>query len=163
METLRCRIKRTSQTDYIDLCELYNDAKVWNYLGGKRTSQQIEDRISEWINPQKNCEYWTVREKASDGFLGCILLTPHYDGEYTQISYMFLSSSWGNGFAYETVSQVLHHVFKEQQYEKLIAEAQAANTSSCNLLKKLGFYEVKRIIRFNAEQVIFAIEKPFVG
>lgn len=118
--------------------------------------------ITEWINPQKNCLYWTVREKDSGGFLGCILLTPHYDGEDTQISYMFLSSFWGNGFAFEAISQVLRHSYENNLYNKLIAEAQCANTSSCNLLKKLGFYEVKRVLRFNAEQVIFAIDHKSV-
>ncbi|WP_414813291.1 GNAT family N-acetyltransferase [Paenibacillus sp. Soil766] len=68
-----------------------------------------------------------------------MLLTPHYDGEYIQISYMFLSSFWGNGFAFEAVSQVLCYSFEDKVYNKLIAEAQSANTSSCALLKRLGF------------------------
>ncbi|MGO4268847.1 GNAT family N-acetyltransferase [Paenibacillus sp. TAF58] len=162
METKRCSIKITNRADYNDLEKLYNDTKVWGYLGGQRSSQQIVDRITEWINPQKNCQYWTVREMVSGAFLGCVLLTPHYDGEYTQISYMFLSSFWGNGFAFEAISQVLCHSFEDKICNKLIAEAQSANTSSCALLKRLGFYEVKRVIRFNAEQVIFAIDHPSV-
>lgn len=132
METKRCSIKITNRADYIDLKKLYNDTKVWDYLGGQRSSQQIENRIIEWINPQ------------------------------TQISYMFLSSFWGNGFAFEAISQVLCHSFEDKEYNKLIAEAQSANTSSCALLKRLGFYEVKRVIRFNAEQVIFAIDHPVI-
>ncbi|MEX1030757.1 MAG: GNAT family N-acetyltransferase [Paenibacillaceae bacterium] len=160
METKRCSIKITNQSDYTDLGELFNDAKVWDYLGGQRSSHQIESRISEWINPKKSCQYWTAREKDSGEFLGCILLTPHYDGEYTQISYMFLSSFWGNGFAYEVVSQVLSHSFENNLFNKLIAEAQSANSSSCSLLKRLGFYEVRKVIRFNAKQVIFAIDHP---
>lgn len=61
------------------------------------------------------------------------LLTPHYDGEYTQISYMFLSSFWGNGYAYEAVSQVLYHSLENNVNNKLVAEAQSANTC---LIKK---------------------------
>lgn len=144
------------RADYNDLEKLYNDTKVWDYLGGQRSSQQIQNKITEWINSQYNCQYWTVREKDSGAFIGCILLTPHYDGEYSHISYMFLSSFWGKGFAFEAISQVLRYSFEDNVYNKLIAEVQSANTSSCNLLKKLGFYEVKRVIRFNAEQVIFA-------
>ncbi|CAH1210751.1 hypothetical protein PAECIP111893_03264 [Paenibacillus plantiphilus] len=159
METKRCSIEITNQADYIDLKKLYNDTKVWDYLGGHRNLEQIEDRITEWINPQENCQYWTVRELGSGAFLGSILLTPHYDGEYTQISYMFLSSVWGNGLAFEAVSEVLYHSFKDKAFNKLIAEAQSANTSSCALLKRLGFYEVKRVNRFDAEQVIFAIDQ----
>jgi ribosomal-protein-alanine N-acetyltransferase len=75
---------------------------------------------------------------------------------------MFLSSFWGKGFAFEATSQVLCHSFEDKVYNKLIAEAQSANTSSCALLKRLGFYEVKRVIRFNAEQVIFAIDHPVI-
>jgi ribosomal-protein-alanine N-acetyltransferase len=162
VETKRCSIKITNRVDYIDLKILYNDTKVWDYLGGKRNSQEIENRITEWINPQEKCQYWTVREIVSSAFLGCILLTPHYDGDYTQISYMFLSDFWGNGFAFEAVSQVLYDSFENKEYNKLLAEAQSANTSSCDLLKRLGFYEVKKVNRFNAEQVIFAIDHPVI-
>lgn len=161
METERCSIKIINPADYIDLKKLYDDAKVWDYLGGQRSLQQIEDRITEWINPQENSSYWIVRELVSGTFLGSILLTPHYDGE-TQISYMFLSSFWGHGFAFEAVNQVLCHSFENKAFNKLIAEAQSANISSCGLLKRLGFYEVKRVIRFDAEQVIFAIDHPYL-
>lgn len=74
VETKRCSIKITNRADYIDLKKLYNDTKVWDYLGGQRSSQQIENRVTEWINPQENCQYWTVREIVSGAFLGCILL-----------------------------------------------------------------------------------------
>ncbi|SER23674.1 Acetyltransferase (GNAT) domain-containing protein [Gracilibacillus ureilyticus] len=163
METERCNINLTKQSDYNDLVELYHDNRVWDYLGGKRSSQQIEKRISEWINPEENCMYWTVRERISSAFLGCIILTPHYDGEYTQVSYMFLSRYWGNGFAFETVSRVLHHFFKVNINKKLIAEAQSKNTASCSLLKRLGFQEIKKVVRFNSEQIIFAIDYPTIS
>ncbi|WP_165763733.1 GNAT family N-acetyltransferase [Halalkalibacter urbisdiaboli] len=163
METKRCSINITKRADYNDLVNLYRDTRVWDYLGGQRSSQQIDNRMIEWINPQENCMYWTVRERISGAFLGCILLTPHYDGEYTQISYMFLSSFWGKGFAFETISQVLRNFFEDNVNNKLIAEAQSKNTASCNLLKRLGFYEVKKVIRFNAEQVIFAIDYPIIS
>ncbi|MWC29185.1 GNAT family N-acetyltransferase [Paenibacillus sp. MMS18-CY102] len=159
METNRCSIKTTNRDDYYDIIKLYDDAKVWDFLGGKRSREQTESRITEWINPQENCHYWTVRETVSGAFLGCVFLTPHHDGEDIQISYMFLSSIWGKGFAFEAVSQVLCHSFEDKVYDKLIAEAQSANASSCALLKKLGFYEEKRVIRFNAEQVIYVLNK----
>ena len=158
METKRCSIKIANRDDYNDLKKLYDDTKVWDYLGGTRSSEQIENRITEWINPQENCQYWSVRERVSSAFLGSILLTPHYDGEYAQISYMFLSSCWGNGFAFEAISRVLEYSFENKVFNKLLAEAQSANTTSCALLKRLGFYEVMKVSRFNAEQVIFAID-----
>ncbi|MBP3951738.1 GNAT family N-acetyltransferase [Bacillus suaedae] len=163
METKRCSINITTQADYNDLVKLYRDTKVWDYLGGQRSSKQIEDRIMEWINPQENCLYWTVRERVSDVFLGCILLTPHYDGEYTQISYMFLASSWGKGFAFESIGQVLRDFLNDNINIKLIAEAQSKNIASCNLLKRLGFYELKKVTRFNAEQLIFAIDYSIIS
>ncbi|MZQ83024.1 GNAT family N-acetyltransferase [Paenibacillus sp. 5J-6] len=44
-----------------------------------------------------------------------------------------------NGFACEAVSEVVYHSFEDKAFTKLIAEAQSANTSSCALLKRLGF------------------------
>lgn len=72
METKRCRITTTNRDDYTDLVNLYNDAQVWDYLGGQRSTHQTENRINEWINLQENCHYWTVREKASGAFLGSV-------------------------------------------------------------------------------------------
>ena len=133
METKRCSIKITNHADYLDLLRLYNDTRVWEHLGGQRSPQQIEERIKEWVNPQENCHYWTVREKSSGAFLGCILLTPHYDGEFNQISYMFLSRIWGNGYAFEALSQVLRYSIEANVFNRLLAEAQSAVNAGINL------------------------------
>jgi len=142
-----------------DIRILYADINVWEYLGGTRNQEQINQGINDRISPSKNCTYWTVRRIETNEFLGNISLSLHHDGVYTEVSYQFLSSIWGNGYAFETVNELIQYAFNTLGLRELVAETQSANKASCNLLQKLGFYEKAKIIRFGAEQTIWAIRQ----
>jgi len=137
--------------DIPDIWKLYKDESVWTYLGGSRNGIKAIKGIIGMIFPSSNCLYWTVRHRETKTFLGCISLTPHHDGESIEVSYEFLSSHWGQGYAYEAVSAVIEHT----RLDTLVAETQVANTASRVLLAKLGFHEKERLTRFGAEQIIF--------
>jgi len=150
---------RTAFKDIRGINVLYNDANVWAYLGGKpNLARKIRGLISR-ILPGNNCLYWEVRSKDTNRFLGSMSLTPHHDGMYTEISYTFLSSIWGKGYATEAVGALVKYAFDVLGHEKLIAETQSANTASCAILRKLGFYEEQRLVRFGAEQIIWVIDR----
>jgi len=157
IETSRCYIKLTTTDDIFDIKSLYTDIEVWKYLGGQRSPKQINRGINSRIYPDKGCTYWTVRNKETNEFLGNISLTPHHDSTYTEISYEFLSYNWGNGYASETVGEIIKLAFNTLGLRKLVAETQSANSASCNMLRKFGFFEKQKIIRFGTEQIIWAI------
>lgn len=158
-ETARCIIKITTDDDSEDLYKLYSDQKVWEYLGGYRDRKRTEKDIQKIINPDRNITFWTVREKVTNVFLGLILLAPHHNEIDTEISYEFISSCWGKGYAAETIAEVIQHAFQSLGLKRLVAETQLANISSCKMLKKLGFNESQRVMRFGAEQIIWMITK----
>lgn len=68
---------------------------------------------------------------------------------------MFLSQAWGNGYAFETICELLNYAFNILGLSEVVAETQAANSASCALLKKLGFSDKQRITRFGEEQIIW--------
>ena len=157
IETPRLFVKPINADDKNDLKMLYKDIKAWNYLGGARSPENIETGIKEQIYPSEKDVYWAVRKR--DGtFIGNVSLTPHHDGEYTEISYIFLSEQWGKGFAFEAVSEIVNYAFFVLNFEILVAETQSANSASCKLLQRLGFTEEKRLMRFNAEQILYTRE-----
>lgn len=159
IETDSFLLIRTSNIDINDLLNLYSDEIVWSYLGGLRSKEQMLKGIDSQVSPAENHEYWVVRNKATTEFIGSISLTPHHDGKDTEISYEFLSKFWGNGYAYETIQAVINYAFNTKNIDRLVAETQAANLSSCRLLEKIGFEEEKYVIRFKNEQIIYVISK----
>lgn len=155
LETARCFIRKVSKNDELEIKKLYQDALVWRFLGGKRSVVQTEESIIGMFTPTLNYFYFSVFEKEKERFLGVISITPHHDGVDMEISYVFKSDIWGKGFAQETISLILSYTFQKFKFKRILAESQAANVNSCKLLCRLGFFEKKRIIRFNEEQIIF--------
>lgn len=157
IETDSFLLIRTSNIDINDLLNLYSDEIVWSYLGGLRSKEQMLKGIDSQVSPAENHEYWVVRNKATTEFIGSISLTPHHDGKDIEISYEFLSTFWGNGYARETIQAVINYAFNTKNIDRLVAETQAANLSSCKLLERLDFKEKKRVNRFSNEQKIYVV------
>ena len=159
LETERCLIKTMNRKDKQDLHRLCDDVNVWTYLGGQGTALHNRKRI-KYIGFIPISNRWTVRRKSDNSFLGEISLTPHHDGNDTEISYLFLSEHWGNGYASEAVRAVVNYVFRKKGLDRLVAETQSANVVSCKMLEKLGFDKVENLIRFGAEQTLLALDNP---
>ena len=160
-ETERCFIKTINRKDKQDLCRLCDDVNVWTYLGGQGTALHNKKKI-KFIGFIPTANRWTVRRKTDNSFLGEISLTSHRDGNDIEISYLFLSEYWGNGYASEAVRAVIHYAFSKKKLNRLVAETQSANLVSCKMLEKLGFHKVRNLTRFDSEQTLFAIDSPVV-
>ncbi len=161
METKRCLIKPISLDDKADLLRLCDDPNVWRYLGGYATAQHNKKNI-EYIGKMATPDRWVVRDKIDNFFLGEMSLTPHHDGEDIEISYLFLSEHWGRGYASEAAKEIVQVAFNEKKLDRLVAETQSVNLASCKVLEKLGFYQMKKLTRFNAEQILWAMDNPVV-
>lgn len=159
-ETERCFIRTFQKSDYIDVKKLYVDEEVRKFLGGTRQENSIEIVLDEMLNSSTDSFYWIVREKRADNFIGLVSLDPHHDGVYFEISYQFLPSWWGKGYATEVVHLIIKYALNELNLSKVIAETQTANTPSCKLLERLGMELERTINRFGAEQAIYSIKSP---
>ena len=161
-ETKRCIIKPISLDDKQDLFSMCDDIDVWKYLGGTNTANFHRTNIENLEKHLPDPNRWTIRNKSDNTFLGYLSLGTHHDGEDTELSYMLLSKYWGNGYASEVAREAIQYVFKLRGLKRLVAETQSANLASCKLLEKLGFYKLKELTRFNAEQTLYAIENPAI-
>lgn len=159
IKTERCVLELTSINDKKDLYTLYTDLKVWEYLGGPRNQERIKTGINSRIFPDKNSIYWTVRRNDTQMFLGNVSLTPHHNEIDIEISYEFLSSVWGYGYASEAVKAIIKYSFDNLNINKLVAETQEKNILSCKMLQKLGFQENESLIRFGAKQIVWCLNK----
>ena len=80
-------------------------------------------------------------------------------GDELEISYLFLPSCWGHGYATEAAAAVLEWLAEALPEEPVVLCTQVANETSVRLALRLGFRESERFMEFDAEQW-FGIRHP---
>ncbi len=158
-ETQRCFIHNLSESDYTDVRKLYLHHAVRKFLGGTLDQHAIRPVFDDMLHAGDDAFYWVVREKQTGGFLGLISLDPHHEGVCLELSYQFLTDSWGKGYAAETVRLIIHFALHELHLPRIIAETQIANVPSRRLLERAGMKLERTITRFGARQAIYVIGK----
>jgi len=156
LATTRLSLVPIQLRDILFYWQLAGCRNVRQYLGGPIPSRQRVSQFRRYLRGHPNVGIWVVRPSKQTKAIGLILLSPHKDGVYYEVSYQFLPSSWGQGFASEAVLRVIEHALSDLGMQKVIAETQAANAASCRLLVRLGFCEEQQLERFGAQQKIFA-------
>ncbi|RLL48335.1 N-acetyltransferase [Oceanobacillus piezotolerans] len=159
-ESTRCSINTLQNSDYAEVKSLYVNSEVRKYLGGIRHDDEMEAVFSEMLYADEDSFYWIVREKHTGDFIGLVSIDPHHDGICHEISYQLLPNWWGKGYATEVVQFIIHYVLYELNHFKVVAETQTANIYSCKLLERVGMKLERTVIRFGAEQAIYAKTRP---
>ena len=156
-ETERCVISIFQEFDSADVLKLFSNPEVRKYLGGVREPDAIDAALKEILAPEKDSFYWVVREKSTTELIGLISLNPHHDGTDHELSYQLLPEWWGRGYAAEAATMIVDYALYELLLPAIVAETQSENEASCKMLEKLGMKLEKKVIRFGAEQSIYAI------
>ncbi|MDH8679279.1 GNAT family N-acetyltransferase [Fusibacter bizertensis] len=156
--TKRCIITKFEKEHADFYYNLVTDVKVRKYLGGVPSEKHIEESINNFITNSVNM-IWVVKEKKSEELIGFIAIDKSEQFQQDEISYEFLPNCWGQGYAIETISEVLEYAFKTENKHELIAITQSKNKRSRNLLEKLGLRIKMTEIMFNEEQSIYQISK----
>lgn len=159
LETERCVLFDLKRADFIDIKNLYFNHDVRKYLGGIVDEAYLLKAAEVMLENEGESHFWVVRERISDSFMGLVSLTPHHDGEYTEVSYQFMPEWWGKGYGREAVQVVIKYGFMELNLPKIIAETQTANEASCRLLEWTGMEREKTLLRFGAEQAVYSIQR----
>lgn len=79
--------------------------------------------------------------------------------EAVELSYLFLPSAWGRGYATEACAAALDWLAGIRPGERVVLCTQTANAPSMRLAARLGFTEVMRFEEFGAEQW-FGVRTP---
>lgn len=139
---------------------LYMNEQVRAYLGGAIPEEHTLTKFSDTLlRSESDSYYWTVRLNNSNEFIGFVSLEQHVDGQDIEVSYEFIPRFWGQGYAEEAVNKVLAYAFNELNLNRVIAETQTANHSSCRLLAKVGMKLERTVVRYGAEQSVYKIDK----
>ena len=160
LTTTRCVLNKLADTDYADVLGLYTDEEVRKHLGGKIEEKQFRAKFMDMAAAMGDLFYWVVREKESENFIGLVSLDQYHHGVNKELSYQFLPTYWGSGYATEVVAMILEYALRELKLSKVVAETQTANERSCSLLERVGMKLEEKVVRFGAEQSVFSISTP---
>ncbi len=160
IDTERTKLSTVSEKDRGDLWLLYKNKDVRQFLGGTVTQAKFNEvYFSDFLKPKKLELYWTVRRKTDQAFIGFVCLGKHHESKSLEISYQFIPSLWGQGYAEEVLTEVIVHCFESLNLNQLLAETQTKNLRSVSLLEKLGFKKIKELQRFGADQSLYSKSK----
>ncbi|MDE0724235.1 MAG: GNAT family N-acetyltransferase [Alphaproteobacteria bacterium] len=158
LQTERCELKLLSQQDENDICSLYVDKTVREFLGGVVSREEFPEKFQNMLI-DADAVHFVVREKSNNVFIGLLTIDKHHDGHDYEISYQLSSAMQGKGYAYEAVQACIRYAFEAFKANRFIAETQSANRPSIKLLEKLGFTQEKQLERFGAMQSIYVIQR----
>jgi ribosomal-protein-alanine N-acetyltransferase len=150
-----CILDAFCKEDEPALIELFTSHIGREYLGGAVAPEMSRERAKQWISLSQSEPIWAMRSTKNQEFLGYVSLSEHHDGEDTEVSYELLPRHWGNGYAAQALTEALLRASTDYGLAEVVAETQSKNHRSIKLLKRVGMIEERRLIRFDAEQVIY--------
>lgn len=138
--TGRLVLDMLSVADVYFIFELVNTAG-WKRFIGDRQVHNSEDTIAyiEKILSNTAIHYRVVRLADTGTPVGVVTLIQRDYLEYPDIGFAFLPQYAKNGYAFEASDAVLHDVCSPGKLQTVLATTIPDNSSSIQLLKKLGF------------------------
>lgn len=150
----KCQLTELTVEDYDLFHKLYVNPDVRKFLGGLIAPEDIEDKFRKTLLADAESLFWVV-STIDQIQIGLVSLTAHHDAIDREVSYQFLPEYWGKGYAFDAVAAVLSYAKHTLKLDRVVAETQAANLASRNLLERLGMHHQQTLLRFGAEQVIY--------
>jgi RimJ/RimL family protein N-acetyltransferase len=157
IRTERLTLRQTESRDRPAFIELHASSRVNTYLGGPQPRAELESTVPEV--PGRRPGHFAV--DLNGEMIGLVLLERRSIGPPTRVrpasaevdlGYLFLPEAWGLGYAAEACTAALTWFGDTFPGEPVVLCTQSANASSMRLAEKLGFAEVERFEKWDAEQ-----------
>lgn len=158
LRTGRLRLIPVAWSDLPGLIALKSDPRVFAVmLGGVRTpvraAEELAQDIAAW--GARGYGIWTVRDAATDAFLGLTGLMDRPDGRGTALRFALWPEARGRGLAREAAGAALMFGHETAGLARIVAVARADNTASRAVLGGIGMVERERFLRDGTEMVLF--------
>lgn len=134
--------------DYSLIRELDNDPDVMRFItnGIPSNEKEVKRALNIFLTYNKSYNhkfgYWKALCKDTDKFLGWFHFRPLKsnldDIENIELGYRLMKDSWGQGYATEGSRALIDKAKKELVVKKVWAQTMLQNTSSINVMKKIG-------------------------
>lgn len=153
IETIRLILRRFRQEDTYDMYNNWaSDEETLKYLPWgphsdiNETWRRILSLTSSYKNP--NVYYWAIYLKSRNEVIGSISVELSNDkDESCEIGYCIGKNFWGREIVLEALRAVMHYLFYEVGYTKIIAKHDVLNHASGRVMQKAGMQYVRTIPR----------------
>lgn len=152
-----------SPGDLADLHALYSDPEVMKYIpgGNPRTLDETRDSLEKMMCNFERNDYgmFAVFERKEKRFISRCGLQPLENSGLIELSYTFVPSAWGKGYATEAAMEVLRAAFCDWGLEKVVAIAQEENRASTRVMEKIGMQNCGQGRFYDKDVVLYALER----
>ena len=144
IETLRLNLRRFEECDAKDMYHNWSsDPEVVKFLpwGPHQDIQVTERRIREWLlnYNNQNTYNWAICLKKDNIAIGSISVEIQNEVDRVcEIGYCLGKEYWNRGIMTEALRAVMHYLFYEVGYQKIIARHDVLNIASGRVMQKSG-------------------------
>jgi len=147
----RTLISPLSKKDIPEILEMYLETDAFKYVKPfqNKSSQFYSDFLNKKLNSNnKEIEFWTVREKENNAFIGTANLNQFATTSMTQLGCHIKKSNWSKGYASETLSEILTYGIESKKLKEIFGIFELDNIASKKILERLNF-------KFSENKVFF--------
>ncbi|WP_350280490.1 GNAT family N-acetyltransferase [Kribbella sp. HUAS MG21] len=157
IKTERLVLRAAEPRDRTTTIELLASPEVGTYIGGAQPREQLERALPD--APRRRAGHFVVELDGT--MIGLVTLDerdPNHPAQRrvdlakVELGYLFLPTSWGNGYATEACTAALRWLTEARPRTPVALTTQTANTASLRLATTLGFTETTRYEAWKAEQ-----------
>jgi ribosomal-protein-alanine N-acetyltransferase len=103
----------------------------------------VKELLDKWIlEGNSSLGVWAAEESTTGDLLGWFMLKKVMSDD-PELGFMITESKWGNGFATEIAKELIDYAFNTLSNKRVIASTDKENTSSINVLEKIGMKKYK--------------------
>ena len=146
------KLRRTTIEDVDLLLKLDKQPSTQKYLGGIKNKTK-DERILFLTKKELNKNAYTVL--LDNILIGFVELK--VSGEYGEVSYIFDCEYWGNGYATDSIKQLLDKAFNELKLNYVLAHTLYDNVASRRVLEKNNFSYNTEVIKNGSEFLEYII------
>jgi len=152
--TKRTIIEPLIEKDISNVIGMYMEPDSFKYV--KPFAGKSENFYTEFLKKKISTnigeiEFWTVREKANNEFIGTVNLNQFASTSMTQIGCHLKRKYWNNGYASELLAEILDYGINERKLREIYGIFEEENTASRKLLEKMDFKHFEKRIILDTE------------
>lgn len=158
-KTERLFLRKLNEDDAGFIFELLNSPGWIKFIGDRniKTSEDADNYIQKIIaNP--NVSYRVVTLQDTETAIGIVTFIKRDYLDHYDIGFAFLPSYNKQGYAFEATKEMLNDLLNAGEYSTILATTFPENSSSIQLLKKLGFSFSKEITNDELTLQLYAIK-----
>ena len=155
LTTKRLVLSPLCEADFEQLIPLYTNADARRYLGGALSYKNALVALDILL---KDIASHSFVVRTHDEIVGMTIVAPHHNQVDTEISFLFLPTHWGNGYAQESIKCILAFCETKLKLKRVVSETQVANICSVKLLETLGYKLECTLERFGEMQGVYVYD-----